>query len=169
MKQVGFSTIFIYRIKLKSLSTAFSTFQVLGPTYIPNFKSGSHSSPLFPHLDPILHPSLPPLSHSVSLDCTSGTVQGQPPHAALGQVYICSPHWDMGSIRWGGAVCHFTFIFFRVSNTNSCIVGGAEVVVAKQKQSLHSHFTLYMLRPLLNKVHIWLRKPHFLCCYSLIF
>lgn len=119
---------------------------------------GSHSSPLFPHLGPILHPTYPLLYLSVSLDCPVATVQGQPPHAALGHGDTCISVLPTGtSVPLDGEGQYaISLLFFIASNTNSCIVGGAEEVVAKWKQILHSHFTLYMLRPLLNKVHIWL-------------
>lgn len=113
------------------------------PSFTPLPSSGSHPSPHFP---------------SAVLQCYPGLPSGHCPRTTtsccLGPwwyVYICFPHWDICPIRWGGAVCHFTFIFFRASNTDSCIVGGAEEVVAKWKQILHSHFILYMLKPLLKK------------------
>lgn len=154
MKQVGLSAIVTCRIRLRSLSLVFSASHVLDSAYVSGLTSGSHSSPHFPVLPWIAQR---PFSKS-SLEFPAAMLMLPWAVWWLGHVSVLHT-WMSAPLNGEGAVRHFAFIFFIVSNADSWTVAGTEEIVAELNQILHSkksHYTLFVLTPLVNKLHIWL-------------
>lgn len=155
---------FIYRVKLTSLGTAFSPFSGLRPNV--HFQVYIWATSLT-RLPCLCSPCTP--RPRVTWHCTLAFLQVERglshghPHAALGSgdpcVSLSPPPLNVGSIKWRRGRYLISLLLSSESSAGSCTAVGVEYIVATLHQILcFKGLLLYSehAQMLVNKPHIWL-------------